>query len=445
MRTRCLRYCFRLMIPLLLYSPSAPIASAQTNIPDSVAEVPIDLSSAFRLAGEQSPRIAIAEASAREAAGQALSSLERFLPTVSGELTLLRHEGLTQGTQGEFVDVSKQSSRAAGRISALLELDKAPFELLEARRHQAAAANARERVEDSTLLAVASAYFDLLASVTEESNTKRLVDITQDLVNQSERGLEIGTSSEIEVARFRAQLTRLQILWLQSRETAAVASARLASLLTLAQPISLRPVDEEIRPLGLVDTSASLDQWLNHALNASPSVAAAEQSSEAARWRLRQAVWGPLLPRIEAYALMGSFGPGWNELRDSRNYGVSMKWTIGPNGLLDLGRIRSNSARVSRQTASQIAVTSKVSEDAVRTYYQVRSRAAIVRTAEEGAVQAERTLSLALQRRELGIGPALEVIDATELLVRSLNDRSRAIADYNIAQLSYLALTGQIG
>lgn len=50
----------------------------------------------------------------------------------------------------------------------------------------------------------------------------------------------------------------------------------------------------------------------------------------------------------------------------------------------------------------------------------------------------------ATERRELGIGLALEVLDAAEALTRAERDHVGAIVDYNMSQVAALAAVGRL-
>ncbi len=416
----------------------------QTVPADSANIYPIDLTTALRLAGTNNLQIAEAEARVREASGEKLSAYERFFPSLSAEWLLVRHEGRTQATEGEFLDVNKQFNRAGGRLAATWDLNDALFSLLAARRRFETAEHSRDNVTDSTFLDVANAYFTLSLAESRIRIAQRAIDISSNFVEQSEHSVREGVGFRVDVLRAKTQLAHDRLSLQQAREESATASARLAALLNLEEPITLTPLDTMVVPLALADTSESVEEWIKLAIEHHPYAQMQRSRLAAARIEKTQSIWGPLLPEIESHALFTGFGPTWSDLRRSRDYNVSFRWTIGPGGLFDLGRIRSNSARLeSAQSKSELAENAVV-EQVVRSRSRTQTRAAMLEIAQDGLDAARETLRLAQGRRNQGIGLALEVIIAADSLTRAEIDYAEAVADYNRAQIEALAVLGRL-
>ncbi len=419
-------------------------AHGQTAPAKSSNVYPIDLTTALRLAGTNNLQIAEAEARVREVSGDKLSTYERFFPSLAAEWLLLRHEGRTQATEGEFLDVDKQFNRAGSRLAATWDLNDALFSLLATRRKFEVAEHARDNAEDSTLLEVANAYFVLTMAEVRTRIAQRAIDVSADFVEQSERSVREGVGFQVDVLRAKTQLVHDKLRLQQAREESANASARLAALLNLEEPITLAPLDTMVVPLTVADTSEPVQEWINQALENHPYAQMQRSRVEAARIEKTQALWGPLLPKVEGQALFSGFGPTWSDLRRSRDYSVSFQWTIGPGGLFDLGRIRSNSARLESQELKLELAQNAIVEQVIRSRGQIRIRAAMLEVAQEGRDAARETLRLAQGRRELGIGLALEVFIAAEALTRAESDYANAVVDYNRVQVEVLAVLGRL-
>ncbi|MEW5702033.1 MAG: TolC family protein [Candidatus Zixiibacteriota bacterium] len=418
-------------------------AHAQTEV--GLPVLPIDLTTALRLAGEQSPRVAAAEATARAASGELLSTYERFLPSVSAGWQLQRHEGRTQATQGEFLDVDKQSQRVGGLIAARWDFSSALFSTLSAHQRRNAAESDLKDKSLSTMLDVARAYWDLVQSSEYHRIAGRAAKVSEDLVEQSRRSVEQGIAAELDLLRDRTQLRHDLLLLDQAVEREAAASARLASLLNMDQPIRLTPIDTVLLVIETVDSTESLQSWLDRADQSHPGIAMQIAELAASRWEARRAIWGPLLPDFEAGALVTGFGPDLNDLRRSRDYSVAVRWTIGPGGLFDLGRIRSLSARADFANTRLEGVRADIMSKATMWHEAISVRGRSVSTAAGGLDDARKALEVAITRRTTGVGMALEVIDAAEALARAEREHAQAVVSYNLAQMEVLALLGDIG
>lgn len=416
----------------------AQIAAAQSD--GDVPERAIDLTTALRLARQENPRIAEAEAFARAASGNLLSAYERFLPSVSAGWALQRHEGRTQATGGEFVDADKQFHRAGGLVSARWDFSDGLFSVLAAHQLRSAAERAHEDRSVTVLLHVSRSYWDLVLASQDIRIATEAITVSEDLVEQSRRSIEQGTGAELDLLRARTQLTHDRLALEQALEKASSASAQLAALLNLDQPIRLSPLDTSLLIIELADTTESVLAWLDRVTMVHPELKTREAVRAAHQWDRRRAIWGPLFPDVGASALLSGMGPDWNDLRRSRDYGVSVRWTVGPGGLFDFGRIRTSSSQVAAADArldeTRLALKSRASmwHEAIR----LRGRAVAIATM--GVVDARRALDVAIRRRETGIGLALEVIDAAEALTRAEREYAQSIVDYNIAQMEVLAL-----
>lgn len=420
-----------------------PLAEAQTG-GGALTAYPIDLTAAFRLAGAHNLAIAEAEARVREASGEALTAYERFLPSLSGEFLLAKHEGRLQATDGFMPDVDKQFNRIGGHLYARWDLNNALFSVLAARRRHRAAAQTLEAATDSALMNVADAYFDLVFADAALRMGRRAVAISTDLTEQTARSVDDGVGFKVDLLRARSQLAHDRLALHHARETMATASAHLGRLLSLEESVELSPLDTTLAVLALIDTTDGLDHWLSESALFHPAIGAGIAARDAARWEKRQAIWGPLFPEVEGHAYFMQMDTTLSNLRRSRDYTLSVKWTLGPGGLFDFGRIRTRSARATIAAIRLEAAADAVAESVIRSYSRLRERGAMVDIAEGGLQDALQTYELASGRRALGIAIALEVIDAAETLMRAEGDYARAVTDYNRAQVEALAALGQL-
>jgi outer membrane protein TolC len=405
---------------------------------------PVDLPTVLRLAGAQNLRIATAQARADHQDAEALSAYERFLPTLSAEYLFAKHDGLTQSTEGEFVDVTKQSTALGGRLRLTWDLHQTFFDALSARQRSKATRLLSQGITDSVLLEVGDAYFELEFVAASVRIAQGAITVSEDLVQQTSGKIDQGIGYKADLLRARAQLAHDSLNLYYAQQEQYLASARLANLLSLQEPIQLLPLDTSVTARSYIDTTRNLASWLAEARDTRPELRATEATLLASQWRRRSALWGPLLPEISGSVFSSGFGPTASDLSDAKRYDVSVMWTIGPGGLLDLGRIRQTSSLSRIALLEHQQVLQSIDEEVVRTFGRVMIQGRTLFIAQRGLGDARASLQLSQERRELGIGLALEVIDAGETLARAEMDYSKTVTKYNKAQLAALAAMGLI-
>jgi outer membrane protein TolC len=444
MRTHLLTNLFRTFLSGLIIWCACTISSSAQMSSSPAGEYPIDLTTALRLAGAQNLQITAAEAMSRQASGEVWSAYERFLPTLDAEWSYAKHEDLIQSTEGVFLDVTKQAHRKSGILSATWDINEALFALLAAQRSQSAAEHSVESITNSALLSVANAYFDLVQAGAEVRLATRALALSSDLSDQSARTVAAGISNKVDVLRSQTQQSHDRLILHQRQEDVLVASAHLARLLNLAQPTVLTPIDTTLTVLALVDTTDGLDALLNASQSTHPLFRASQATHRAAVWGSRQALWGPLLPTVSGRALFGTLGPKLSDLSRTRDYALSVRWTLGPGGLFDFGRVRQQRAHARLAEIRLKQTVQEIAEAIARSQAQLRERGNMIAIAAVGREAAQEALGLSIGRRDLGIARAFEVIDAAEALDRAERELVRAIIDYNRAQVEALAAQGRL-
>ena len=90
--------------------PRTPVVEVERQKPLPDGKYPIDLMTVLRLAGANNLDLAYFREKVQEAWARSEIADERFWPVVGPELAFRRHEGLTQATEGSFVDVEDRKS-----------------------------------------------------------------------------------------------------------------------------------------------------------------------------------------------------------------------------------------------------------------------------------------------------------------------------------------------
>ncbi len=424
------------------YSPPSEV-KAQRDIKQG--QYPIDLATVRRLAGANSLDIAFMREKVREAYARSELAEERFWPSLGPEFVYRRHEGLTQGTDGAFVDVDKQQAFAGVRARLRWEVGDAIFESLSAAQRYEGSLRALEGTELNSVLEASLAYFDLVRDHLRSRVAGQSAAVSAKLEKQLDASVLAGRGFRGDVLRVRVQLAASRLQEMRARESIQVASMRLVSLLRLVAGIELVPAEEIPALLSLVPSDAPEEQLVQEALQTRPEIREAAAEISAARHAENGAVWGPLIPEVQAEGLGGSLGPIWSDSESTEDYVVALGWRIGPGGLFDRGRQRLAESRVRQAEIHLERVRQRVGDQVRTAFAQSKAKREQLRVAEQAVRDAEEALTLNQERQDRDIGLPLEVLQAEEALTRARLDHFLTIIEHNQSQLRLFAAAGRTG
>jgi outer membrane protein TolC len=407
----------------------------------------IDLATALRLAGARNLALEVARERVRESRGQLDQERARLFPWIAPGVGYRRHDGNLQDIVGDVFDASKQAGTAALTLQAQLDLGDATYRVLAARQAVAASEAGSEAGRRETVLSVAVAYTELgraSASVATADEARR---ITRGTLEQVRAAVAAGLASAGDIRRVEVQSGRNESAWLEARQAERVASARLAQLLRLPPAEPLTPDPREFVPMVLVPTNRALDSLVVSALRLRPELRRSEAVVGIAEARRKGATRGVWFPTVGAQASFGGLAGGrngdWARGDDFQDYGLGLSWRIGPGGIGDGSRIRSEEARlrIARLERDQLQ------DEVVRGLVELRSRTETATRLVEVSgqtVEAARSLvETTRDRREFGVGVVLEAIEAERELARAQADQIQAVAGHNRAQWELWHASGQ--
>jgi len=403
---------------------------------------PVDLATVLQLAGANNLDVALVREKVHEAYAVERLADEKFWPSVGLAAVFRRHAGLTQGTDGTFVDVDKQQLFAGGRATLRWEPGEAIFAKLAASQRFDSSLRQLEAVELSIALEAAIAYYDLLRETLRARVAQESVLISEKLAAQLETSVGLGRSFNGDFLRARVQLASNRLGVARARESARLASIRITSILRIAPDIELVPSESEPVALSLVPPEITLEQALQEAMKQRPEIQEAQAELAASRHEKNAATWGALIPEIYAEAAPGELGPNSGNLRDTVDYLIMVGWRIGPGGLFDPGRQQLTDARFIKAEIALERTRQKVAEQVYSAWNQLQSRLEQMKIVEQAVKDAEEALDLNIQRQSTGVGLPLEVIQAEEALTRIRIDSLAGVIDYNQAQLRLFAYRG---
>ncbi len=434
--------CASARVPGPVTGPPLPLPAPPPELPPLHGPVRVDLPTVLRLARGRSLDLALVREKSRAAAAEEQLAVERFFPSLAVGARFLAHDGLAQGTEGDFPVVQKQSAFLGAGPALRWEVGDAIFGALAARQRSAASIDAAEAEERGTALRAGEGYLDLVRAQAAQRVAEDALRLSESLLGEIEARVREGGGFEGDVLRSRAQASHARLRLSAAREERRRAGLALAEILDLPADVDLEPADDLPPRLDLVAALAPEEEMVRAALGARPEVRRAEHLVEAADKERDGARWGPLIPSIGAEASFGRLGRTFDDGARSNDYRVTLGWQIGPGGLLDGGRTALAGSRALSAALEAARVRARVVREVREARGLVESRRSAIEAAERGMEDASRALDLYRERLRTGVGIPLEAVVAEETLVRARSDWIDATTDYGKAQLRLLHALG---
>jgi outer membrane protein TolC len=459
--------------------PEATAAPAPTG-----PAVGITLLDALRVASLSNLDIAQARQVVEQARAGRLRADSQILPNLNLGSTYVTHQGQIQRTEGNVINVNRQSLFVGGGPQLVFGLSDALFQPRVADNVLLATRAGARRVTNDTLLAVADAYFAVLrarrrvARIDEtlsnllseqpaewRDNSKGLLPLLQDFA-------KAGAASEAEIARAQVEIARRRDEEAAALQELRQTMAELARLLHLDPTVMLWPLEDFRVPLDLPGEAwfgRDVEELVTAALENRPETVEYRALVRASLARWRAAKWRPVLPNVVLNLNYGDFGGGPKVIgRDRFNavilgpsgsisnyaprtdFDVSLIWRLQNFGVGNLAEVKEQRAlheqAVLRQLANQDRIITQVvqAREAVQqTLERVRTtRAALFNDQGQPIGPAYRSLRLNFINVKRAPGRPLETLDS----IRGLNDvleaYGQAMTDYERARFRLLVALG---
>jgi len=439
----------------------------QTNL------TPIDLQSAFRLAGVQNSEILLAQQRVTEAVALRQLAAAQFLPTLNAGSNIDSHRGVLQDSNGTILRVNRDALYVgAGALAVAGSTVRIPgvvltgnvsevvYGYLISRQEVGRRGFASQAVAQDTLLAVALAYIELVRAEGQYRVAVLTRDDAREVARLTAAYLKTGQGRKADADRAATELARREANVIQAEGDIGTTSARLCGLLHLDPSLRLQPVEDQILPKSIVPDPIPLPDLLAIALLNRPELKERRTAVVQALLALDQTHWLPFSPTVYIGYSVGDFGGGSNlvaqpigsgpdALGDPRfglfsprqDLDVMAYWTllnlgVGNRALIDAARSRLRSTDL-----QEVAVLDQVRSEVASAYAKTHARFAQIRTSELAIRSSTEAFHEDMGRILGQIGLPLEVVNSLRLLSRSRVAYLDAILDYNRAQFElYVAL-----
>ncbi|MEO1527214.1 MAG: TolC family protein [Planctomycetota bacterium] len=428
-----------------LESATPEPAPIEEPIPFNLPSVLAAIDSGHPLVGEA--RWRVQQAYARLDQARAL-----WLPSIQTGFSFNRHDGNYQASNGQIVDVNKNSFQyglGAGAVGAgtttrpgivarfhladAIFLPKVTETTAWARGHAANATLNRQ------LLTAASAYFELVDAhqelrIVEQSRDRlnEVADITVDFA-------EAGEGLQSDADRIRTELALIESRLVRSEEQVAVAAARLAQAISLDSAGTIVPTDVNAVPLDLQNPETDAAALVATGLQMRPELKESQALVVAACKAYEREKYAPFVPSVLLGFSTGGFGGGLDDNLDNvdSRYDLDalLSWEVRNLGFGEKAMRRERSAQIQQAKFAKLRVMDQVAREVTESHAQVGFRRRQIEIA-LGAIQsAEDSYRRNLERIRDGEGLPLEVLQSAQALESAQRAYMRAVIDHNQAQI----------
>lgn len=413
--------------------------------------IDLNLPSVLAMVDGQHPVVGFARWRVQEAYAQLAQAEVLWLPSIRAGLGFHRHDGNYQASNGDIVDVNRNSfqyglgvgATGAGTtpqpgLVAQFHLADALFQPEIAEKTAWARGHAATAVLNEQLLGAASAYVNLVAAHQEVRILEEARERTAELSKITVDFAEAGEGLQSDADRVATELILLQSRILQARERAAIASARLAQAISLGNDAQITPLDVNAVPLELMYLDADKNGLVATALATRPELKESQALVAAACEAYKREKYAPFVPSVLLGYSTGGFGGGLGadiENVDGRyDLDALMSWEVRNFGLGERASRRESAARIQQAKFEKLRIMDRVAFEVAEAYSQVQFRSQQIMVLKQAIQSAQKSLDANLVRIRDGEGLPIEVLQAVQALEASRRAYLDAIIAHNQAQ-----------
>jgi outer membrane protein TolC len=412
---------------------------------------PLDMSTALALVAGQNPQVAFSQSRIREAYANLQAANVLWLPTIQTGVSYNRHEGNLQDSAGAILDVSRSSLQAglgAGAVGAgspvqpgvvaQFHFVDALFQPKIAERNVWAQRHASDAVLNDQLLEAAVAYQELLRAYQLRAIAGETATFSETLVRLTTDFAKAGQGNEADADLSRAELALRQNSVARSDEAVAIASARLAQVLSLNGAGTIRPIENVVTAIDLVSVESAPQESLATALANRPELKESRDLVGLACERLSREKYAPLVPSVLLGASYGGFGGGVGDtvadFNDRTDFDAIAVWQVRNLGFGEQAARDSAGARVRQARFREVQVMDQIAREVTEAQARVHARRTRIAVAQAGIQAARGSYDRNFSRIREGQGLPIEVLQAIQSLDATQRELVDATVDFNVAQ-----------
>lgn len=418
-------------------------------IPENIMQ--INLPTALARIDGQHPVVGIAQWRVQEAYARLSEAEVLWLPTIQAGLSFHRHDGNYQASNGDIVDVNRNSfqyglgngATGAGTtprpgLVAQFHLADALFQPAIAEKTAWAQGHAAKATMNTQLLDAATAYMELLNAhqdsqilIDSRTRTAELEKITSDFAAAGE-GLTADSN------RLSTELMMVENRQASAAQRIAIAEARLAQALSISGDATLLPMDATVVPLDLASPQMERSQLIQTGLANRPELKESQALVAAACEAFQREKYSQFVPSVLLGFSTGGFGGGLSNNLDNvesrYDFDAALTWQVRNLGFGERAVKRQASARVQQARYEQLRVMDEIALDISEAFTEVQFRQQQIGITQRAIDFAQSSYELNLARIRDGQGLPLEILQSVQALEAARRAYLEAVVGYNQSQ-----------
>lgn len=421
-------------------------------LPENV--IPMNLPSVLASINSQHPLVGRAQWEVRQAYAELDAANALWLPSIQLGFSWHRHDGNYQASNGDIVDVNRNSfqygmgvgatgagtTAARPGILAEFHLADAIFQPRVTERRVWAGGHAATATMNQQMRDASAAYFELLRghqtmAIVRESR-ERIADLRKITVDFSEAGQ--GTQADAD--RLQTEVALMDGRLIQSQEDAQVAAVALARSISLPRDGTvIEPMDMTIVPLDLTTPESDRGVLVATALQNRPELKSEQALVAAACEAYRREKFAPFVPSVLLGFSSSGFGGGLGSDTDNidgrYDFDAILSWQVRNLGYGERAARAQQSARVQQAKYSKLRQMDLVAEQVATAHTRVQHRFTRIAIAEQGIEHARESFQKNMERIRNGQGLPIEALQSAQALEMAQREYLAAVVDYNQAQI----------
>lgn len=382
------------------------------------------------------------QATLRQAQAQRLRALSELLPNV-GTLVRQNLDDLSRAAIGLKVPgISTSTGQFSYQESYLtfsdngLNLETA-YRLRSARQAAEASKFSLQDARDVVVLAVGTAYLQVIASQARMETAKAQLEVARTLEDQTANQVRSGISPEID--GFRATVQRQT-----DEQRVIVAQANLEKdKLTLSRLIGL-PNGQQFQTTSSVPyrvwEGPALDAALGQAKQNRSDLKSAQAATQAAKLD-KQAAQFERLPGFSVNGYYGGLGTTLGSADQTYTVAATVSLPIFTGGRIRAD-IKDSSAQLERKQSEYADLVGRVDYEIRNAFTDLNAAESAVHVAESNQKLAEQTLEQARDRFVNGVTNNLEVVQAQQDVAAANENYISSLFAFNLAKIAVLRAMG---
>lgn len=448
-------------------SPGPPDARGFDAKPPTATPLevfPIDLANALSLGGVSDLHVRIARSRVYEAQADYLAAKANWLPSLRFAVAYNNHAGRLQETEGNVIEVSRNSLFVGGgigpagggpltagaggppRMFVSWSLADAAFDPLVARQFVGAAGAQSSAALNNALLAISTAYFDLVEAHGVLANARLGEKAVSELAERLGAFRDAGLGAAMESERIQIELANRRREVAESRRRAIASSVSLARLLRLPPQVRLTPIEEVVLPCDFVEAEEPVAALIARGIAKRPELRRFRWLTQAACWRVKQERMRPWLPSLHLGASGGAFGGGTGDdltNTDGRtDVDMIAVWELQNLGVGKVAAVRQRRSQLHQMHLEMVAVREQIAAEIATAAADALSYRQQTELARRSVLLAEQAYKHDGDLVQQGEAEPRVLLGSIRTLGEAFDAHTHAAADYNRAQYRLLHAIG---